>query len=204
MTKENIFLETLKIDGGKIHLLELHKRRMARTCREFFGSGPNFELGPALPDPGRLRGRHKLRVAYGLELVKIETEPYKFREIDSLEIVAADGLDYSHKFLDRGELEALRKNSPADDVVISQNGFLTDSSFANLVFQNEEGLFTPEKCLLPGVKRESLLALGLITARPIRVSELNLYRRVRLINAMTDLEDDRGVDVGKIFGPTGG
>ncbi len=52
----------------------------------------------------------------------------------------------------------------ADDIIITKNGNITDSSFSNLVFESSDGaLFTPETYLLEGgTKRKFLLKNGII------------------------------------------
>ena len=66
---------------------------------------------------------------------------------------------------------------------------VTDTSFCNVVFQNEEGLFTPEHPLLKGTKRALLLDEKRITTRRISVNDLQNYHMAYLINAMIDLEN---------------
>jgi 4-amino-4-deoxychorismate lyase len=113
----------------------------------------------------------------------------------TLELVMAENLDYGYKYLDRSALNNLKAKSQADDIIIVQDGFVTDTSIANLVFENDRGFFTPQKHLLPGIKRESLLAAGVIKLKNISAADLKDYTRVRLINAMIDLEDNLGANI---------
>ena len=56
-----------------------------------------------------------------------------------------------------------------------QEGFLTDSSFSNIVLGDASGLYTPDWPLLAGTRRAELLRTGRVTARPIRAEELEHY-----------------------------
>jgi 4-amino-4-deoxychorismate lyase len=120
----------------------------------------------------------------------VEAAPYQAKKPRTLELVLADRIDYGHKYLDRMALNDLKAKSQADDIIMVQEGLVTDSTIANLVFENKDGLFTPLKCLLPGVKREALLKSGQILPKTIKVTDLSQYSKVFLINAMIDLEDE--------------
>ncbi|MDR2386231.1 MAG: aminotransferase class IV, partial [Deltaproteobacteria bacterium] len=170
-----------------------------RTCQRFFGGGPEFKLEEVLPRHLPKVGLFKVRLIYGPKVDLIEAAPYEVKKIKTLEVVWAKPFDYGHKYLDRGQINRLKANSQADDIIIVMDGLVTDSSIANLVFKNEKGLFTPEKCLLPGIKREFLLKKGLIKSKNIKVEDLSQYSGLSLINAMIDLEDQVGLPVQNII-----
>ena len=77
-----------------------------------------------------------------------------------------------------------------EEVVLLQEGFLTDSSFSNIVLGDASGLYTPDRPLLAGTRRAELLRTGRVTARPIRAEELEHYAYLWFVNAMVGLEDD--------------
>ena len=54
-------------------------------------------------------------------------------------------------------------------------------------------------CLLEGTRRQSLLDVGRIQARPIRVEDIGHFQRVLLVNAMIGLEDEISVPVVNIM-----
>ena len=85
-----------------------------------------------------------------------------------------------------------------DDILIVKNGLITDSSFCNIIFKNEEGLFTPLNPLLKGTKRQYLLDKNIIKEREIYLQNLNEYNEVILINAMIDIEDNINLKVENI------
>jgi len=183
------FSEVIKVKDGVFYNLEGHAARMDRTLRHFFNRPLSFALSPnALPEPPS-PGLFKCRLVYSEELKKVEYAAYSFRRINSLTLVKADEIVYSFKSVDRRAIQRLAASVETDDILMSQGGAITDTSFANVVFQGPAGLFTPASCLLPGTKRELLLRQGRIEKRPITVADLDQFERIYLINAMMDLDD---------------
>ncbi|MDR1577032.1 MAG: aminotransferase class IV [Deltaproteobacteria bacterium] len=197
--KELCFLESIKWARNRYHNLPFHVARIERTWGQYFGGAPGFELAQALPrdlGPDLI----KVRLVYNQARYTVTHAPYSFPVLKTAELVKSD-LYYGEKFVDRGELNALKAQSQADEILIVQDGQITDCSIANLVFAEGTGrLVSPKKCLLPGVKRAALLAAKKIELAVIRPGDLDKYARVSLINAMIDLEDAIEIPVERIFG----
>ncbi|MDR1870794.1 MAG: aminotransferase class IV [Deltaproteobacteria bacterium] len=199
--KELLFLESIKWDGAAYGLLPYHEARIARTWAKRFGGEPPFKLAKVLPvtlGPTLT----KVRLIYGQGLLKVTSAPYVLPEIKKAILVKSE-LDYGDKFLDRSEIEALKAqakaNQPGAEIIIVKNGFITDSSIANLVFQDRAGNFkTPLNPLLPGVKRAALIDASRIAPTPITPGDLGNYLTVSFINAMIDLEDNVRLDISDI------
>jgi 4-amino-4-deoxychorismate lyase len=90
------------------------------------------------------------------------------------------------------------KKGLADDVLIVKNGWITDTSFANILFFDGKRWLTPEKPLLKGTQRENLLRQGLIFQANISPASLPDFSKARLINAMIRFEDEIDVKIGRI------
>ena len=84
-------------------------------------------------------------------------------------------------------LNLLKKKGDCSDILIVKNGFITDTSFSNIIFLKCGRWYTPNTPLLKGTKRAKLLDLGLINERSIRPEEMGNYEKVGLINAMLEL-----------------
>lgn len=141
-------------------------------------------------------GLVKCRIRYGKEIESIEFEPYTRRVVESLKVLGADHISYGFKYFDRTALDKLYfQRGTCDDIVMIKNGCVTDSYFANIVFWNGEGWFTPETPLLPGTMRASLLDIGKIETARITHQDIGLYQKIRLINAMNDLEEGAEVPI---------
>ena len=183
--------ESIRIEQGKFVNLQGHRRRMERSYYRYYGMRKSFFLEKMLQIPS-ICATHpkqvfKLRLMYNLHSFRQEYEPYHPREIRSFKFVTADLLDYSLKYTDREEIEELKRNSGADEIIIVRKGLITDTSFSNLVFFDGVNWFTPRQPLLYGTAREKLLAAGIISECDIRPSDLEKYNRFSLINAMLPL-----------------
>lgn len=183
-------IETIKVENGKVFNLKHHEARFNRSRVLLFGRKPPLSLADSLHIPEECRqGLFKCRVTYGPDIESIEFEPYQKRTVRSLKLVVSDEIEYSFKFKDRSALEALfAQRGDCDDIIIVKNGLVTDSFYANLVFDDGENLYTPARPLLKGTKREVLLEQGLLQEADIRPADLPRFRRVHQINAMLDLE----------------
>jgi len=71
--------------------------------------------------------------------------------------------------------------------MICKNGRITDSYYANLVFDDGQMLYTPHQPLLKGVKREYLIHNNQVQSIDIQQLDLKHFHQVHLINAMMDL-----------------
>lgn len=185
-----MFSEAIKIKDGVFYNLEGHSARMDRTCRHFFNQPLGFDLSPSMLIDPPSSGLVKCRLIYSKKIQSVEYTVYNFRHIKSLALVRADEICYPFKYVDRQAIQQLSASVGTDDILMVQGGYITDSCFANVVFQGPGGLFTPATCLLPGTKRELLLRQGRIEERLIMVADLEQFEKIYFINAMIDLEDE--------------
>lgn len=94
-------------------------------------------------------------------------------------------IEYDHKYANREALDALRIAHPdTDDVIIEQEGFLTDTTIANIAFYDGKQWITPKKPLLRGTMRAKLIDEGWLKTKDIRREDLPKYTHVALMNAM--------------------
>lgn len=182
-----LLIETIKIHNKKIENLEFHLERINKARKDIFKLKPLENL--IIPLPPSL-GTYKCRIIYGPEIISINLEKYKKRKINSLKVVYDDDIVYDYKWKDRKKLENLfNLKNGCDEILIVKKGFITDTSFSNVVLKNSDGLFTPLYPLLKGIKRESLLKKGIIQPREIKIEDLKSFEEIHLINAMLDLND---------------
>ena len=123
--KGPLFTEVIRVQDGEFCWPEPHAARMAATMEHFFGSGAGACLPAEVPE-GMREGLVKCRVVYDESVRRVEFAPYRLRRIASVALVRADGLDYRYKYADRSTLEELRRGSGCDEVVLLQEGSLTD------------------------------------------------------------------------------
>ncbi len=177
-----LLLETIRVEDGKVHNLSYHQQRCNQSHKTLFGSKDTLELSSKIEVPKE--GLYRCRIVYGEKLNSIEYIPYTPKEINSLIIVSSD-IEYDHKYANREALDALRIAHPdTDDVIIEQEGFLTDTTIANIAFYDGKQWITPKKPLLRGTMRAKLIDEGWLKTKDIRREDLPKYTHVALMNAM--------------------
>lgn len=181
-----LFIETIRIEDGQIYNLDYHTERLNRTRATFWKGVKPIHLCKAISCQS-LPGIQKCRIVYGKEIEEVTYTPYQIRNVQSLRLVTSDDIDYTYKSTNRAALNALfAQRGTADDVLIIKNGYLTDTSIANVAVCDGKDWFTPAAPLLRGTKRAELIDKGLITEKEIPVGELKAYSRIMLFNAMID------------------
>lgn len=194
--------ETIKIKNNQICNPEFHLERVLHSQRNLWQKNDNLEFEKTLMEieenflpklnPDQI---YKLKIQYNSDSCDFNITPYNPKKILFLKPVTAKDIDYSYKYTDRSKINALMKNieNQNTDIIIIKNGFVTDSSFANLVFVKSENSFTPKDCLLPGTKRAKYLKEGRITEKRIKFEEIRNFDYVLLINAMLEIEQNHPI-----------
>ena len=193
-------LETIRIENGVPLNIGLHNRRFNHARNELFGGEDFLNLEKLIQCPEHLRNNIlKCRVIYTRKVEKITFELYNIRSINSLKLVIDNSIDYAYKYLDRSHLNLLREQlDGADDVLIVKNGFITDTSYANIVFRKKDRWITPSTPLLKGTRRENYLCSQKISEELITPQDLHKYSEARIINAMINLENSPGIPIENI------
>ena len=195
------YIETIRLQEGVLWNLSYHQARFERTRSRELGlsSHPRLEEIIQVPD-GLEKGCLKCRVLYGEEIERIEYEPHIRRRIYSLKLVYSDKIHYASKYADRSELEKLyAERGSCDDILIVKEGCLSDSFYANTAFWDGTAWITPDTPLLEGTMRASLLEQGLLREARIRKEDLGRYPKVRLINALNDLQEGPEITMDQVI-----
>ncbi|EGK01390.1 MULTISPECIES: aminotransferase class IV [Dysgonomonas] len=198
--RQPVFTEALKILDGKFYNLPFHQERIFRTSKTFFAKPTSVDLSEGDIPPEYRNGIVKCRIIYSDHVMGLEYQYYKFRIIRKLKLVVDDSIDYSFKYADRHNIDnLLSQKYDCDDILIVKNGCITDTSFSNVVFRNDSGLYTPASYLLAGTKRRLLLEQGVIQEKEIKAEDIKEYSRLYIINAMIDLEDNVSLDTSDLI-----
>jgi 4-amino-4-deoxychorismate lyase len=159
---------------------------MNRSLRLLCGEQEHFDLEKFLEKVEQPKqGLYKCRIVYDDYSKEVEFLPYSFKDIKTLRIIEHDRISYEFKYADRktiNRLFDLRKN--CDDILIVKRGFVTDSSYSNIVFKKDNHWYTPWSALLKGTMRSYLLERNLIREEEIRVEDLETFQYFKLVNAM--------------------
>ena len=182
------FIETIKLEKGKFFRASFHKQRVESTFAAFFPGVQAFDPLEVLSEKDYPKtGLYKCRIEYGDTPEIIDFVLYQSREIKILKLVDAPVESTLFKSADRTRFnEAFAKRDECDDVLMVRDGFLTDTSYANVALWNGTKWLTPAKPALFGTQRAFLLANGSIAEAKIRVADLQHYSRIRVFNAMIE------------------
>jgi 4-amino-4-deoxychorismate lyase len=184
------FFESIKLLDGKLHLLDLHCERLNRTRNAFFENLKDIDLGKELMIPcEKKEGLYKVKVVYAKYLESVVFDDYTIKEHRKIRLLEKPDIQYDFKFLDRENLtEDFSSDAEFDDIIFLKNGVVTDATYSNLAFFDGITWYTPQKCLLHGVKRKFLLDTGIITEKEILKEEIKDFQKIAFINAMRDFE----------------
>lgn len=182
--------ESICVAEGEIQHPVWHELRFEKSYQKVFGATPDFSLFENLEIPLSCRtGLVKLRIAYGKSGKEVQFAPYEVKTIKTLKLTEIGDLDYSVKYSDRNRINlAFADRGSADDILMTKDGLITDSSYCNVVFFDGKNWFTPETPLLEGTARARLIAENKILKRPIHQSEIQNFHSFKLINAMRDFD----------------
>lgn len=184
-----MFLETIRIQDGHARHMADHIDRMHRTALHFGFTAPALPADLDALVPHTLRtGTVRCRIVYGHTLRELTFTPYRRRRLERLIAVDAGAMDYAFKYADRSPLE--RPNIPlseADELLFVRGGYVTDTSYTNLILRRGDELLTPDTFLLDGTCRRRLLRTAQVRTAQVRLSDLSAYDELLLVNAMMPL-----------------
>lgn len=193
-----LLLETIQILNGKPQRLDYHNDRLNRSRNQLMCSHADIYLEDYLQIPKEFsKGKVKCRVLYGQDVDIVEFAHYATKAFTRF-VFQETNIDYPFKYSDRSAFNELKSSlEPSTEIIFVKDGFITDTTFSNIIFKNKNGIwYTPSKPLLEGIQREFLLDEDMIEEKDIKVDELNDYTHFMLINAMLDFDESRAVDIG--------
>jgi 4-amino-4-deoxychorismate lyase len=192
--------ESIRLEDGELPLLEYHQERINRSRRSLYTRKPVLKLSKLLPKYELPQeGIYKLRISYGADAQDVSWTPYTLRKITSLRIVKHDELLYQHKYHNRDRIDRLwEQRGQADDILIVQHGYLTDTSYHNIALYDGNKWYTPSWPLLRGTRRAALLDAGTIHPTLIRERDLHHFQKIRLFNALITWEEAPEVEIGRV------
>jgi 4-amino-4-deoxychorismate lyase len=185
-----LLFETIRLENGVVHNLEYHQSRLDKSRLDLLGFTDKLSLADAIltldfPE----KGLWKCRVTYAELIENIEFSPYEIKKIERVLLVENDKIKYPHKFIDRIDFENISAQYPDyQEVIITQRGHFTDSTWASLAFFDGQNWFTPATFLLPSTRRQQLLDAKILTEKTIRVVDLMNYESFAFISSMRGLE----------------
>ena len=184
--------ETIAIKKNRAQNLNYHQQRVQKAYSELFNSSCKVNLKTAIEiflqaKKLDISQHYRLKVTYSKNgILDIQLFPYIYKSFDTLVIIEASNIIYNHKYSNRDFFNYLHQNYQADEFIITQNGFLTDATIANiaLLHKTEQAWHTPKKVLLKGTTRARLIQERQIIPKDIHLKDLDNYSNIALLNAM--------------------
>ena len=178
------YFETIKIENGEVCHIEWHQKRYEETLRHI-GGGMVYALADFIKMPKK--GLWRCKIVYnenGIE--EIAYFPYVKRKIRSLRLIESD-IEYPFKKLDRDQIDTLfTQRNGCDEILITKNGFLRDTSIANVAFFDNSRWLTPDTPLLPGTTMRRYIDTGKITPATVTKKDISCFSKIAFLNAMVD------------------
>ena len=177
--------ESIAVIDGAYQNLEAHNQRVHRTAQALWQQEkPLNYLETCLPVPP-IEGVYKCRFLYGANEYQTVFKPYVPRHVLRLILVEEPNLLYNYKFTNRTLIEAHTQHlSHNDDVLFTQNGFIRDTSYANVALYRDGKWYTPETPLLQDTRRDVGIRSGELIPVPIHVNDLRYFETITWFNAM--------------------
>jgi len=185
-----ILFETIKIDEIAQNL-PYHQRRVDFAYKNFFKKKSLLDLKQILQNAPSDK-IYRAKIIYNKNgLQKFKYHLYKRKEIDSIALIEAPNIYYKYKYFNRKIFKKLSILYIADEYLITQNGFLTDTTIANIALFEpyKKEWHTPKKTILKGTTRERYLEQNKIIEKEIHYKNLKKYSKIALLNAMVDWQE---------------
>lgn len=187
------FIETICITDGQPQHLEWHQRRVDATLLHFYPAHHHtWHLGSCIDLPEEYKaGKVRCRIIYNAHHFSMQFEIYAPRQVISLKCIPVHPeYDYSFKYADRSAIDAwYEAKGTADDILLTRNGWITDTSIANIAFGKEDRWYTPAIPLLAGTSWKRLVSAGRLIPTPIHQQEIRNFEAFKLFNAMNAFEN---------------
>ena len=179
-------IESIQVSDGKLQHLSYHQHRFETSYFKVYKKLTHMRISKVIQVPEAYQqGLVKLRFLYNESDCICQYNNYRPADIKRLKLVSSDKINYDIKWVDRSNLENLKKQKgSADDILIVKNQRITDTSFSNIVFYDGNHWVTPEFPLLHGTARARLLHEKKIITHDIFVDDLKNFSHFKLINAM--------------------
>jgi len=192
--------ESIKVTDGRFVNLDWHQQRVDKSRKSVIGNVNQLSLEASIDIPEEYgQGIVKCRVSYGETLGPVAFSKYNKKEIKTLKQVECEPFDYSLKYEDRTILDQLyTQRGSCDEVLITHDGIITDTSYSNVALFDGQHWYTPEQPLLKGTQRAKLLASGMVRQRKIHISDLTSFEKLVLINAMLEFQFEDSISTDQI------
>ncbi len=187
----SLFFETLRVIQGEVQNLPFHNERVNRTRYAHFNNASKIDIEAHIHQTDPTLERCK--VCYHDSIISVEFAPLIKREFQSFKILESD-ITYNFKNVDREEIDALvSQKESCDDILILKDGYVTDTSIANIAYHDGTRWITPKNPLLLGTMRESLIKRQLLLEKDVKIEDIKKASRFAIMNALIGFHEIKAV-----------
>ncbi|WP_018651156.1 aminotransferase class IV family protein [Actinobacillus capsulatus] len=187
--------ETIAIINGEPQNLAYHQQRFESAMKQYFHTQPQQQLADVLCVPNEFQqGRVRCRIDYNASEFQQQFFPYTPRKISTFQCVYVEDLDYRFKYSDRKRLDLL-KTLQADEVIIINNGKVSDCTIGNLLFSRKGLWFSSQDYLLKGTQLTKLVEEGIVQLVQITPQDLPQYEQIMMVNALNPFDLQRALPI---------
>ena len=186
-------IETMRATPDGVFLLDGHLTRL-QSSADYFGFACDLRLIKAELSALQVMETVKVRLTlardgrFDIEVAGIPSQPLPQPIMLTPESVNTQQPWLYHKTTCREVYETASSQVPVEceAVLVNNEGFVTESVIANIVYQLDGQLFTPpvDDGLLPGILRSAEVAAGKVLERSLHVSQVDEVERWFLLNTL--------------------
>jgi len=186
-TTSSTLFETIKIENKKVANLNYHQKRVDLAFKNLFKTKPNFTLKDALKNHPT-DNLYRAKIVYNKDgLQSCSYYIYSKKIIKTIALVEITDFNYNYKYTNRELFLHLQNSMPQfDEFLITQNGYLKDTTIANIALLDSSTNFwhTPEVALLDGTTKERYINDNKLIKKMIHFRNLKNYTTIATLNAM--------------------
>ena len=180
----SLFFETLRVEKGTVSNIAEHNLRLNKTIKSYFGIQLELDLTNYLQLPLD-EHLYRCKVLYDTKIKDVQFYPYKERKIKSFKLINSK-IKYNLKYADRVDIDNLfsQRDSADEIIIVDDNGYVKDTSIANIAIQKDGIWFTPAQPLLEGTVRNKLIKENILHKMPMKMKDIVNADSFAIMNAM--------------------
>lgn len=187
--------ETIAIIDGNIQNIEYHQARYHNACRNYLKNEPVLNLAEIINVPVKYQsGLVRCKVEYNSVEYQIQYFPYQAKRIEFFQVMQCENLNYQFKYTDR-EIFANLPISTNSEVILLNDGKVSDCTIGNLLFLKNGKWFSPVDYLLKGTQLSRLLEKKRVELCRITADNLRDFEQVMMINALNPFDLARALPI---------
>lgn len=188
--------ETLAVIDGQFRHIEFHQQRVNNAFNHYFNTSPTLLLeNIKIPNEYR-KGFFRCRIDYNAISFQVAFFPYTPKKLTTFQCVYTQAFDYQFKYSDRKRLDLL-KNNQTDEIIIINNGYVSDCTIGNLLFLQHGKWYSPQQYLLKGTQLSYLLSQQSVELINIEPQQLFQFEKIMMINALNPFDPQRAVPINR-------